>query len=206
MPSVIGIMRKASWRGTRSRSGGYPLRRVVAGIRCVALVCVLIALGAVDALARETQADRPPALRFFLDEAPPGSVLSELPPSARRAFIAKVRVVEIVRTGVLLRRPEEFCGGPPPVPPYALRAEVEITAPIAGATIWRRRLRVEFSPTRSSTRYVVPLPPEIGTSGYFIVSFIDENNIRTLHGLGASEDVYDAWHRRFYGPHAKQRH
>ncbi len=176
------------------RLSGRLLRVTLAGV-------MFVLLPPDGALAQAPRPEPPTALRFFLTEAPPASVLSEPPPYARRAFVAKVRVLSIRHTA-----PPEWPSGlrPASLPVYALRAELEVTAPVAGAYVWWRRQRVEFGPVGVGVpRSLRPLPPERDAREYFVVSFLDQDGTRTPLGFPASQEEFEAWRRELNGFHAK---
>jgi len=58
------------------------------------------------------------------------------------------------------------------LPPYKARAEIDVSAMLAGAATPGRRERVEFAPMDLDVPWVAPLPRERDTSEYFVVSFL----------------------------------
>ena len=144
-------------RSARGRLGTPFFGRLAARALCVATAGFALLLGPAGALAQAPPSGRPPALQYFLDEAPPDSVLSELRRYAHGLLVAKVRVVGVDSTVPSPEAPPGVLRNPPP---YRWTAEVEATAWVVGFRLFGRRFSVQYGPTRPRVRYIQPLPRE----------------------------------------------
>ena len=166
------------------------LRRAAGGAVRTTLAGVML-LGSGCAFAQATQAEPPAA------------------PAGLRAFgTATLRRPRLRRQGARtsiwrIYPPEWPLRQAPPQFPYALRAEFEVTATVAGARTWWRRQRVHFGSERDGAPFLYPLPPERDRREYFAVSFLNENGIRTLLGFPAPREEHEAWRREIDRPYAR---
>lgn len=197
----MGLGQKVRLRGPRSHSRAGLARGAHGSGRRGLLACCVGSFAA-PASAQGGAREKSAPQRYFLPQAPPASVLSNLPQPASRAFIAKVR---LLTWGTTLPDPTQYFppgsarGAQPPPRPYQLEAEFEVVERLAGSFVWWRRQRSEFVPPDHRARYVMPFPPERKTTEYFVVSFLDARGVRTLLGFPVSDEEYRAWYRRLHG-------
>ena len=87
---------------------------------------------------------------------------------------------------------------PPPLPKSLFGAEVEIVSVLAGSAVVGERYYVSFGVPGSDQRYKYPHTPDQLRHEYFIVSYLDDDNVWRLAALPIAERDYEQWEREVW--------
>ena len=155
---------------------------------------LLLGLLASDFCAGRAQADVSQYLQFFLDHAPTDADRAHIPPTARAIILAKVRIV--VRPH--WRGGRDQSGVPAPLPKDIFGAEVEIVDILTGPAAVGERYYVSFGVPGSDQRHKYPHTLDQLRHEYFIVSYLDDDNVRRLAALPIAERDYEQWEWEFW--------
>jgi len=160
----------------------------VRAVRILGVVC-LVGLMAGDLCDGRAEADALQYSQFFLDHAPTDADRAHIPATARAIIVAKARIM--VRPHYLGGREQSGM----PRPKNLFGAQVEIVSVLAGSAAVGERYYVAFGVPGSDRRYKYPHTPDQLMHEYFIVSYVDDDNVRRLAALPVAERDYEQWER-----------
>jgi hypothetical protein len=129
-------------------------------------------------------------VKYFLDHPPASTELTRIPPSARAVTIARVRVTERpFYTGG--RHGEGTRPGDP-----VLVTRIRIVDILFGQnTTSGTENPTYFGIRGSNEQYIYPRTPSQLASEYFVISFVDSDDVGKLLGFLASREEYETWER-----------
>jgi hypothetical protein len=142
-----------------------------------------------ESLAQMNTASR--ATQYFLEDRPT-DFASRLPPTVREVIVAKVRIIG----DFMYLAGRDQSGQPPPLPKNLLMVQVEIVGVLAGTAATGERYKVYVGvPGLVGQEHVHPRTPSQKALQYFVVGYVDEDNLRRLLGFPISEQAYEKWRR-----------
>jgi hypothetical protein len=142
-----------------------------------------------ESLAQMSAASR--ATQYFLEDRPT-DFASRLPPTAREVIVAKVRVVG----GFIYLAGRDQSGQRPSLPKDLLMVQVEILGVLGGRAATGERYEVYVGvPGLVGQELVFPSTPSQKALQYFVVAYVDEDNLRRLLGFPIGEQAYEKWRR-----------